>query len=262
MARSNALRLTDVRDAMRLVGECRDLGRDTPAWLAHALEGLRHLLGANIVIAGISGIGGFRLMSQIRLVVSTGWDSPAQERAAMEYLASEAHLHDPSFERFQALGTPDVTIPPLRLISRKVFGASEYHAVRIGMGIEDFLFSQRTMPNGSASFSFSPQRPPREPYFDARDCKLLRLFHDEMNRLVGTVLADGRADPLADLPPRARQTLAFLLTGDSEKQVALRMGISRHTVHEYTGALYRHFGVNTRAELLAYCLQRRIGGQP
>lgn len=55
----------------------------------------------------------------------------------------------------------------------------------------------------------------------------------------------------AHLPPRVRETLEHMLTGDSEKQVALRMGVSRHTVHVYVKALYRHFQVSSRGELLA-----------
>jgi DNA-binding CsgD family transcriptional regulator len=42
--------------------------------------------------------------------------------------------------------------------------------------------------------------------------------------------------------------------------VALRLVISHHTVHQYVKALYRHLGVNTRAELLALCLRQRPGG--
>jgi DNA-binding NarL/FixJ family response regulator len=46
----------------------------------------------------------------------------------------------------------------------------------------------------------------------------------------------------------AGQTLACLLEGDSEKQVAARLGLSPATAHEYVTALYRHFGVQSRAQ--------------
>jgi DNA-binding CsgD family transcriptional regulator len=49
----------------------------------------------------------------------------------------------------------------------------------------------------------------------------------------------------------------LLLAGDSEKQIAWRLGISGPTVHEYIGTLYRHFDVSGRAELMAYFLRRR-----
>lgn len=59
------------------------------------------------------------------------------------------------------------------------------------------------------------------------------------------------------LPPRLRQTLAGLLAGDSEKQVARRLAISPHTVHVYVKSLYRRFGVSSRGELLARWVRTR-----
>jgi DNA-binding NarL/FixJ family response regulator len=56
------------------------------------------------------------------------------------------------------------------------------------------------------------------------------------------------------LSPRMRQTLELLLSGDGEKQVALKLKLSQHTVHVYAKSLYRHFGVSSRGELLARCL--------
>jgi DNA-binding NarL/FixJ family response regulator len=58
-----------------------------------------------------------------------------------------------------------------------------------------------------------------------------------------------------DLPRHLRQTLFCLLEGASEKEAAARLGLSRHTVHGYVTALYRRFGVNSRAELLVLCLR-------
>ena len=55
----------------------------------------------------------------------------------------------------------------------------------------------------------------------------------------------------SQLSPRLQETLHFLLTGKSEKQIATELGLSKHTVHSYVKALYKHFGVTSRAELLA-----------
>ncbi len=55
----------------------------------------------------------------------------------------------------------------------------------------------------------------------------------------------------ADLSRRQQQTLTCLLSGDSEKQIAAKLALSRHTVHVYVKGLYRHFGASSRGELLA-----------
>jgi DNA-binding NarL/FixJ family response regulator len=59
------------------------------------------------------------------------------------------------------------------------------------------------------------------------------------------------AAKIESLPPRLRPVLKRLLAGDAEKQAALKLGLSPHTVHEYTKVLYRTFHVNSRGELLA-----------
>jgi DNA-binding CsgD family transcriptional regulator len=54
-----------------------------------------------------------------------------------------------------------------------------------------------------------------------------------------------------DLAPRLRQTLDRLLAGDSEKQIASHLRLSKNTVHVYVKALYRRYEVCSRGELLA-----------
>ena len=63
-----------------------------------------------------------------------------------------------------------------------------------------------------------------------------------------------KVDPRDDLSPRLLETLQGLLAGHSEKQLAADMGLSPHTIHDYVKALYRRFGVASRAELLARVL--------
>lgn len=64
--------------------------------------------------------------------------------------------------------------------------------------------------------------------------------------------ASGKEDSrIAALAPRVRQTLDRMLAGDSEKEIGVCLGVSRHTVHVYVKMLYRHFDVNSRGELLS-----------
>lgn len=62
------------------------------------------------------------------------------------------------------------------------------------------------------------------------------------------------------LPRRLRQTLVCLLEGDSEKQLAARLQLSLPTAHQYVTALYRRFGVHSRAQLLSHVLLRVARG--
>lgn len=75
-----------------------------------------------------------------------------------------------------------------------------------------------------------------------------------MAELAVLLEATKRLQPVvASLSRRERQTLERLLEGDSEKQVAIKLGIGRHTVHVYVKSLYRRLGVCTRGELCRKC---------
>jgi DNA-binding NarL/FixJ family response regulator len=100
-------------------------------------------------------------------------------------------------------------------------------------------------------------RQPGERDFSPRERALASLFHAELGRLIGRALVSGIEPGLGSLPPRLRQTLNCLLEGDSEKQVAARLGLSVSTVHQYVTMLYKRLGVRSRAELLAHVFRRR-----
>ena len=98
------------------------------------------------------------------------------------------------------------------------------------------------------AFTRATHRPP----FDARQRRLLEIFHDELARLWTTPVLGGElpGSPHA-LSPRLRQVLDMLIHGADEKRIAKALGRSRHTVHNHVRNLYRRLGVKSRAELLA-----------
>jgi len=56
---------------------------------------------------------------------------------------------------------------------------------------------------------------------------------------------------LSLLTKRMREILYLLVQGMSEKEVAVKLGVSPHTVHIHVTRMYARVGVNSRAELLA-----------
>jgi DNA-binding CsgD family transcriptional regulator len=93
--------------------------------------------------------------------------------------------------------------------------------------------------------------------FSEREERVLHLLHAHAlwtsDRLPAAV-----APPVngSRLSPRQNQTLAAVLDGLSEKQIASRLGRSHNTVHTHMRGIYRAFGVNSRAELLARFVRR------
>lgn len=114
-----------------------------------------------------------------------------------------------------------------------------------------FILSQSPLPHAGAVDQLGLHRTSIDSPFTRRDHRLVRLFHLELARFWRKDALKRAADPTASLPPRLNQTLEGLLSGDSEKQIALRLELSRHTIHNYIKALHQRFGVSSRGELLA-----------
>jgi DNA-binding CsgD family transcriptional regulator len=140
------------------------------------------------------------------------------------------------------------------VLDRDWYGAAEFNEAFRPDGIDGGLVSIHPLPGGSLDILTAHPRLGRG--LGRRETLLVQLLHGEIAPLVGRILAGSWEPSLAALSPRMRQTLDSLLEGDGEKQVALRLGISRETVHVYVKGLYQHFGVDSRAELLAYFLRR------
>ncbi len=79
-------------------------------------------------------------------------------------------------------------------------------------------------------------------------CKLIGA---RLGQIRPTVNPQPKHAELPHLSPRMQQTLRCILGGDSEKQIGLKLGVSKHTVHVYVKALYRGFDVNSRSELMS-----------
>jgi DNA-binding CsgD family transcriptional regulator len=63
------------------------------------------------------------------------------------------------------------------------------------------------------------------------------------------------------LSPREAQVVLLILDARPIKEIALEMGISRHTVTHYLRDLYAKLGIHTRAELTLWAMNNEIGEQ-
>src|SRR5205814_1002417 len=115
-----------------------------------------------------------------------------------------------------------------------------------------------TLPGGRR-LKLSFHREMTDQPFTQRDAHVLHIFNENLSKAYLASDADdapsyGSTDVderVTALPARVRPVLQRLLAGDAEKQAALALSLSPHTVHEYVKVLYRTFNVNSRGELLA-----------
>jgi DNA-binding NarL/FixJ family response regulator len=98
--------------------------------------------------------------------------------------------------------------------------------------------------------------------FTARDRTLVHLVSGELRPLIGTKLASCRDRELRALSPRLEAVRDLLLAGCSDKEIAEECGLAQPTVREYVTTIYRRYGVNSRARLLAHFLRWKGNGWP
>ena len=250
------LRVRDVRDAYRLIGECRDLGSDPALWHQRMLEGLCSLIGVPVAVGGEGRWNRSHEVSEVISVHEVGLDS--RGRALLHAYHRELGPDgDPVFRALRDLPARLVTRTRRQLVPDVTwYGSAAWHDYRRPAYLDDQLTSVYQLGDSDAISVIALHRQAGERQFSSRQQLLLSFFHAELGRLIRRSLVS-ESEPRPDtLAPRLRQTLACLLEGDSEKQVASRLGLSQATTHEYVTALYRHFGVQSRAQLMAHALKR------
>jgi DNA-binding CsgD family transcriptional regulator len=259
MSHSGALRVRDFRDAHQLIGECRELGADPALWHRHAFEGLSRLLGA-MQVSG--GEGWRRGQAGIEAVSAHQVSADGTARAyLLAYYQANGQASDPILAALAALPGPQITRTRRQLVPDAVWYRSvSFDQYRRPAAIDHELASICQVSDDGAISAISLNRISGEPDFSTRERLLVELFHAELGRLIGGPLVSAIEPGLEQLPPRLRQTLACLMEGDSEKQVAARLGLAQPTVHQYATRLYRRFRVRSRAQLLVHGM-RRIGNE-
>ena len=260
------LTLRQVRRAFRLIGDVRALGADPSEWRGHMVKELLGLLGADMVVSSEisfrqpAGRRGGRDGAPPPVLHDAGWGvrrDPAKPRGIGEVWEIRAEREEYRPEDYNVLlgeaAAPAAgTTPDGRLAVRP--------KDRLTVG-KYSLLSQWPLRHAETVDQLVAYRfPPSDP-FDRSEVRLMRLFHGELGRLWRADAMEQAKDPAADLAPRLQQTLALLCEGDSEKQVAYKLGISPHTVHNYVKALHQRFDVSSRGELLSLVnSQQQEGG--
>lgn len=256
MGKPELLGVQDVRDAYRLIGECRDLGNDSALWHLRMLDGVYRLIGGRAA----SGGEGVLIGRQI-----SAFDAGLDARTRELYVAYRRELGpagNPIWRALLSVAGQLVTRSRRQLVSDTDWYRSVvFNEYRRPGNIDHHLTSvYRTSDDGAISV-ISVVRAVGERDFSAREQRLLNFFHAELGPLIGRALVSSTEPSPVKLSPRLRQTLACLLEGDSEKQVAHRLGLSHATTHQYVTELYRHFGVGSRAQLMTYVMKRIGRGQ-
>jgi DNA-binding CsgD family transcriptional regulator len=242
------LKLRDVRRAFRLLGEVRELGQDPQAWRQHLVRRLCKLLPAEVVVASEFHFLATKKSGVMRLV-DLGWGADA-----------EGNVWEIRTER------DDERPEEYKVVAKGGGAAAAAEGAPIPVeptepvyGGKHLILSQVEIPHAATVDRLTAHRIFGQEPFTAAEHRLLRMIHVELRRLWRRDALRRARDPKNDLPPRMKQTLDELLGGASEKQIAGKLGISPHTVHNYVKALHQRFEVSSRGELLAKLGRQQSG---
>lgn len=237
-----------------LAGECRELGADTDAWRVRLIEGLRSLVGGGVVIMaelvnlGADADGPMRSLATHRV----GWADPASEERWAQYAQTVPVQRTPEFPYINRFAGDRLTLSRDEIWGRETWYRSKtFNEIHRACGIDDYVMSVRATDIPGRSLSIWVHRGVGEKGFTECERAQICIVHDIISHELGGFLARADEPRLATLTARQRQVLARLLRGDAEKQIAFEFDLGRATVHDHVLALYRHFGVSSRGELLS-----------
>lgn len=261
MGKSQRLRLGDVRAVHALVHECLELWADPDEWRSHLVDSITRIAKMTLSSCEHRRLSPRDPQGEIVGRSSHGWPDARTRAVFHDGLDGEPGSHGmPNFEiAIQQLIDKGKTIVWRGDVvdERGWRDSMFFQGVFEPAGVADGMVSMRWDPRPGHFMFMSLNRFRDDRPFVPRDRRVLSYIHDEIMPLIGTRLALEGQRSMAGLTRRRREALHWLLSGLSEKAIAQRMEISPATAHQYVGELYEHFDVNSRAELMAYFVQRR-----
>jgi DNA-binding CsgD family transcriptional regulator len=245
-----------VASMLRLASEIAEHGGDKQGATRHLLAGLCRIVGGD-VSALIRFPPSAGMPEQAEEMFVAGADDTTTLAIEEFYIGGRGHLLDPVCSVLMQHPGPTTIDMRERIVSDREWYRShfvDHH--RRSWNLDHQIYGLWLEGDGRQC-GFGVTRCWGAPPFAEEDLDLLRLFQTGCAPLFEQPRPATASAPEAALSPRQRQTLERLLGGESAKQIADALQISTNTLNHYVKAVYRAFGVTSRAELMTRCLATR-----
>ena len=185
------MRLRDLRDVYRLIGQCEDVGADPVEWRRTMLLGVCRLVDAPLALGG-----------------EARWENPAGSARRFEFTWGPILVgaYDPNGLRWFSEYGPKIQHPiygPLSLVraplvtrareqlieDRQWYRCPLCTMIREALGFDDTVYSGFGVAGPDEVNVISFARRPGDRPFSARERRLLHIFHHELGPLIGRRLA-------------------------------------------------------------------------
>lgn len=252
---TDRLRIRDVRAVDRIVHECLEQWSDAEAWQKHLLREGAQLIGLRVgLFADLKHFGPGQ-KTQFVSAVEHGWES---EKQRLTFFASNSPNGPEPFGvspvdlRFREVLLPRNAVTRVRgdlMEDDRWLNHWVYHDVHAPADMHEVAYSAMRGDDPDRvtilAFGGSESKP------GGRQRRMLALLHHQIARHARQRLTSFADPGPHQLTPRQREVYDLLLTGASERAIAQHLKRSRSTVTQHIAAIYTHFGVATRIELMA-----------
>lgn len=237
-----------VRGAMQLVGEVHELGARSEPGRRHFLAGVMKLVGCSV--GGVVHDRGYGpgMKRGIAAATLSGFDSQVMDVFdSHQTEGSDINpYHRAVMDRVDALVGGEVfTATNQELVERKAWDGSVWINEYVRPARMDHFMGSMRIVGRTSGVGCGFMRQAGDRPFTDEDREVLHLVH------VGIGAFFDHSSPRFGLAPRVRDVLDGMLEGASDKEIALRLRISPHTVRQYVKTILRAFGVASRAQLIA-----------
>jgi len=247
----DAVRETDMAALLRLVGEVIELPADKVVRRTHVLRGLLSLVGGRSAMVMEMARPDEGPLARAGTIVNIDYGTELEARCSEHFLVYNDPA-DPAIPAFLAARGQTVTMT--RAVEDKAYYRSpHFDIVRRPFDIDHALYCRLPLPDGT-DVAVGILRCPGDPTFGEREKAIAHLLHSNAPH-VYCVRQPVRAE-LDRLAPRLQPVLRYLLQGEADKEIAVKVRLSRHTVHRYAQVIYQTLGVHSRGELLAKYARR------
>tara|TARA_R110002096_G_scaffold173781_5_gene348573 strand:+ start:224137 stop:224970 length:834 start_codon:yes stop_codon:yes gene_type:complete len=249
----------DVHECHQIARRCRDAGADTDNWRQVLLTNLREFVGAQVIInSEIENFGASNSQpTKFIGIHRAGWISDEAEQRWRQYAQSIPVERTPEYPYLSKFSGKTMLLSRNQIWGPNTwYNSHTFNEIHRVCGIDDYVISicPTNIPNRCTTLWLHKGVGTRD--FTPREQAIISLIHIIINDEIGTYLSAADEPTPSSLTTRRLEVLALLIQGDSEKQIAYQLGIARATIHDHVLAIYRHWNVSSRGELLAKFIGR------
>ncbi len=240
------------------------------------LDGLRESLSLRMVFAGLFRLKPGVYPPEVIHAIQVGETLPHEQRLIERYFADLSAQPDPA----HVVAVARMSGGAMTLRRQELVGDAEWYEsehvkrLREPSNVDACMYAcfplDAAAPSGPPSpaqastetlvyVGFSMHRAWGEPQFTEAERDAFARLQSRLEPMMRAWISQRAHGPsVLDLPARLRGVLACLIEGDSEKQVATRLELSPHTIHQYVKLIHTRMQVRSRGELLSWCAQHGV----